>query len=103
MPKTYKITRCVGSFYYAENKLQILVLFTSLTYAKKSNAKPFLILLHAYKRWTKIFYLSIYLYLYCTTPSRVLRAGARLCDVSRRVIKIKSSHRIIVNEGGIKR
>ena len=24
------ITRCVGSFYYAENKLQILVLFTSL-------------------------------------------------------------------------
>ena len=25
------ITRCVGSFYYAENKLQILVLFTSLT------------------------------------------------------------------------
>ena len=26
------ITRCVGSFYYAENKLQILVLFTSLVY-----------------------------------------------------------------------
>ena len=24
------ITRCIGSFYYAENKLQILVLFTSL-------------------------------------------------------------------------
>ena len=27
------ITRCVGSFYYAENKLQILVLFTSLDLA----------------------------------------------------------------------
>ena len=31
----------------------------------------------------------IYLYLYCITPSRGLRAGARLCGVIRRVIKIK--------------
>ena len=29
------ITRCVGSFYYAENKLQILVLFTSLVSCSK--------------------------------------------------------------------
>ena len=35
---------------------------------------------------------SIYLYLYCITPSRGLCAGARQCDVSRKVIKIKCGY-----------